>query len=163
MKKKKGFLTLLLAVVTLLGINSSVLKAKEEKIKTNTEFVEKKDFEIPKNYLKSTGNSSIIGSGSYYKYFSSSSWIKRGGKWCLSIKPTNHLRYTLSKSIAVSAWHALVDVHSRDYQWKNTKSMEAQFYCHCVGGKIKSSWNLEPWRTKVGPLCNDPLFINWLD
>lgn len=67
MKKEKRILTLLLAVVTLLGINSSVLKAKR-KIKTNTEFVEKKDFEIPKNYLKSTGNSSI-GSGSWYKYF----------------------------------------------------------------------------------------------
>lgn len=47
-EKEKGFLTLLLAVVTLLGINSSVLKAKRRKIKTNTEFVEKKDFEILK-------------------------------------------------------------------------------------------------------------------
>lgn len=35
------------------------------------------------------------------------------------LKSTNHLRYTLNKSVAVSTWYALIDVHSRDYQWKN--------------------------------------------
>ena len=155
MKKKKRFLTLSLAIIMFLGINTPILNAKEEKKENNTEFVEKKDFEIPKNELKSTGGPSIIGSGSYYKYFSNCSWVWRNNGWTLSITPTSHLIWSLSSSVAESAFLALYNVHKNDSQWKNTQSMKKQFKCHFWNAKPKSNWNIEPWRTYSDPwTCN---------
>ena len=54
-----------------------------------------------------------------------------------------------------SAFSDLYEKHKNGYQWKNTESMKKQFICHVYKVFFKFEWNIEPWRVKVGILCND--------
>lgn len=142
MKKIKRLFLFSIVFAMFLGMFNTNLKAKE--LKTEAK---------PTNYL--TGDSSLIGSGSYYKYFKSCSWIERDGAWSLSITPTDYLRMSFSSEVAESAYLALYDVHKNDKLWNNTSSMKEQFKCHFWNAKPKSTWNIEPWRTSINSVtCN---------
>ncbi len=112
--------------------------------------------EIPKLDVRASGNSGYQGGGSYFKYFSNSQWVYRNGYgWTFSITPTNYLRWNFSSNVAESAFLALMDVHKKDKQWKNTYSMREQFKCHFWNAKVKPTRNIEPQKTSNNPFnCN---------
>ncbi len=116
----------------------------------------------PKNDFKeleysTMSDPSLIGSGSYKKYFENSYWFEREAGISLSIKPSSYL---INGTIldAHKAFDVLKDVHGNDPEWDNTESMKKQFLCHYSLAKLKERWNLEPWKTSTNwikyPQCN---------
>lgn len=120
-----------------------------EKISANEKHT---DAISPSISLKS--NPGYEGEGSYYTYFSSSTWVYRDDGWTLSITPTNYLRWSFSSDVCESAFSALMDVHQYDENWYNVSSLKEQFECHFWKAKAKSTWNIEPYRTSNNWMCN---------
>lgn len=148
MKKIKKFLILSITI-SLLSIstqsNASKYYSKQENVK---------DEITAKSY--SSGNSSLGGAtgGSLFRhYFHDVSWIKRDGKWSLSINPTDNLRNSSPKSLN-EAWDRLKAAYSSDSRWQYNGSLYWQFVCHRYAAKNKSRWNIEPWRKNIGATCN---------
>ena len=94
-----------------------------------------------------TGDSSIDGGGSYYKYFKSVNWVRRSDGWTLSIETQQRLRNTSAQD-ARYAFEILYSYHKNDKLWNNTESMRNQFMCHYWNTQLyqKTTWNIEPWK-----------------
>ncbi len=50
------------------------------------------------------------------------------------------------------SWNTVKNRFSSSSNWSNTDGMYEQYYCHVLGAGLVSdgTWNLEPWRPKVG-------------
>lgn len=100
----------------------------------------------------------------YRKFFSSVSWINRGGVISLSVNYNNAIFSAKERS-----WNVLLMAHYNDYYWNNARnsnpsannSMYHQYTCHVdFAGSLKKPYNLEPYTADkgywgfVGNACN---------
>ncbi|MGH1839660.1 DUF2599 domain-containing protein [Enterococcus gallinarum] len=102
------------------------------------------------------------GAFSYSHYFNWSKWITRDKKKSLSISPKSSLTGGTSNPNynairASDSWDRIVEKHGKDGNWSNTSGMKSQYICHYNWAKLKTPWNIEPWRkgnANAGNLCN---------
>lgn len=88
------------------------------------------------------------------KLFSSGSWITRDGAISLSLNPLSNVRYG-TRADATRGWNSVFAKFRKHPNWKNTSSMEGQYYCHWERAKPKPQWNLEPGKPYFDPFtCN---------
>ena len=86
--------------------------------------------------------------------FASGNWITREAGISLSLNPLSVVRYGY-QSDAARGWNSVYSKYRKDYRWNNTSSMEGQYYCHWRNAKVKTYWNLEPYKATFNPYnCN---------
>lgn len=85
----------------------------------------------------------------YSDWFKSATWKTRSDGRYLCVIPTNWNRQS-GIAYASTSWALLKAKKSSSKYWKNEGGLKDQYYCHTQLAKLKSSWNLEPWRPNVG-------------
>ena len=107
-------------------------------------------------------------------YFSSISWIERGGSHgrSLSLTPTKKLRisgafrytgpfnYIVSNAIAKDSWNKVSNKYKKHTYWKNTAGMKKQYLCHFRYAFGKDRFNLEPSRPNVSQTATNSAWCN---
>lgn len=81
-------------------------------------------------------------------WFKSAKWKSRTSGVYLCVVPTAWNRQS-GIAYASTSWSYLKKKMSGTKKWRNEGGLKDQYYCHTQLAKLKSSWNLEPWRPNV--------------